>query len=156
MLRQMMWSAESGDSRFKKMMRDFIAAHLHKSASTESFYEIVERHMTPEMDLERKKNMAWFFRQWIYGTEIPRYTLEYSTSPAAEGKVLLTGKLSQSEVSDGFIMRVPLYVDLDGGRPVRIGSAAVRGNTSIDFKLTLPKKPKSVMVNAFYDVLARK
>jgi hypothetical protein len=136
-------------------MQDFVTTHLHKNASTESFLEVVDRHITPEMDLERNKSMAWFFRQWVFGTEIPRYKLDYTVTPAAEGKFLLTAKLTQSEVSDRFSMLVPVYIDWDGSRHVRIGSASIRGNSTVDIKIVLPKKPKAVVVNAFHDVLAR-
>ena len=34
---------------------------------------MVEKHMTPEMDVEGNHRIDWFFNEWVYGTEIPRY-----------------------------------------------------------------------------------
>ena len=30
-------------------------------------------------------NIGWFFRQWVLGTEVPRYEFEYSVKPDGEG-----------------------------------------------------------------------
>jgi hypothetical protein len=68
--------------------------------------------------------------------------------------VLLTGKITQSGVSDNFVMAVPVYVEFDAW-PQVIGSAEMRGSTtSKEFKVLLPKKPKRVLINVNHDVLA--
>jgi hypothetical protein len=97
--------------------------------------------------------MDWFFNEWIYSTEMPRYRLEYTLTPDGGGAIL-NGTLTQSEVSPNFKMRVPIYLDLDG-KLVRLGSASLIGNQSVPLQgIKLPQKPKRVLVNAFYDVLA--
>jgi hypothetical protein len=153
MLRMMMRDPQTGDKDFIAMMHDFVQSHLHRNATSESFRATVEKHMKPSLDAEGNQKMDWFFRDWVYGMDLPRYHLDYSVMPLADGKVLFTGKITQSGVSDGFIMRVPLYFDFDG-HPVRAGSATLRGNSSTDIKVTLPKKPKHVLLNANHDVLA--
>jgi hypothetical protein len=153
MLRMMMWDQKTGDDQFKAMMRDFVKSHFNQNASTESFKRVVERHMKPVMDLQRNGKMDWFFNQWVYGTEVPRYRLDYSLTPDAEGKVLLSATLKQSEVSDRFLGLVGIYVEIDG-KTLRLGQAAVEGSTPTEFKVKLPQKPKRVIVNAFHDVLA--
>jgi hypothetical protein len=110
--------------------------------------------MTPEMDLLGNKKLDWFFTQWVYGNEIPRYRLDYKLAPHEDNSILLTAKLTQSGVSDGFLMRVPVYLDFDGN-VIRLGSVAIQGNkTSQDFQVKLPKRPKRVMINTMQDVLA--
>ena len=80
--------------------------------------------------------------------------MEYSLTPADQGKLTLSGKITQSGVSAGFHMRVPLYVDFDGSLS-RLGSVGLTGNeTSPEFKVILPKKPKRILLNAHHDVLA--
>src|SRR5262249_10366637 len=86
MLRWMMYDPKTGDQRFKAMMHDFVKSHFNNNASTESFKAIVERHMTPEMDLDGTKRMDWFFANWVYGTEVPRYKLDYSLTADSDGK----------------------------------------------------------------------
>lgn len=154
MLRSIMYDRQEGDKRFIEMMRDFVRTHYHENATTEDFQRIVEKHMTPRMDLEGNKRMNWFFRQWVYGTEIPSYKLEYKLEPQSGGQVKLTGKVSQSGVSDGFAMIVPIYLDFDGN-VMRLGEAQVTGSTSTPpFEVMLPKQPKRVLLNARHDILA--
>jgi hypothetical protein len=154
MLRQMMWDEKEGDKAFIAMMRDFVKTHYNQNASTESFKAVAEKHMTPRMDLAGNKKLDWFFLQWVYSKEVPRYKLEYSLTPQSDGKTLLTFTLTQSDVSPGFGMPVPVYLDFDG-KMVRMGDIPMVGSsTSQEYKVPLPQKPKRVLINYHYDVLA--
>jgi aminopeptidase N len=153
MLRAIMYDGKTHDQLFIDMMHDFVKTYCHQNASTEDFKAIVEKHMTPMMNLDGNGRMNWFFNQWVYGTEIPSYRLDYSLSEE-DGKVWLRGTVAQSDVSPGFKMIVPLYVDFEG-RPVQLGQVRIAGNSSTkDFRLPLPKRPKRVLLNAEHDVLA--
>ncbi len=154
MLRQMMWDNKEGDKAFIAMMQDFVKAYYNQNASTEDFKRVAEKHMTAKMDLAGNKKLDWFFMQWVYGKEVPRYKLEYNLAPQPDGKTMLTFTLAQSEVSQGFAMFVPIYLDFDG-RMVRMGEVPIFGSsTSQEYKITLPQKPKRVLINYNYDVLA--
>lgn len=154
MLRQMMWDAKTHDDDFIALMHDFVKTNTNLNPSSEDFLTALNRHVNKSMDLEGNGRADWFFRDWIYGNEIPSYHLDYSLTPADQGKVLLTGKITQSGVSNNFVMPVPVYVEFDF-RPQKIGSVALRGSsTSGEFKVLLPKKPKRVLINADHDVLA--
>ncbi len=154
MLRAIMYSRETGDKRFIDMMHDFVKTHFNQNASTESFKRVVEKHMTPAMDLDGNKRMDWFFNEWVYGTELPRYKLEYTLATEADGKVMLKFTIKQSGVSERFKMLVPVYLDFDG-KWMRLGEATLIGNTATpEFKVKLPQRPKHVAMNAFHDVLA--
>ena len=39
---------------------------------------MVEKHMTPEMDLDGNHRMDWFFNEYVYGTALPSYTMQYA------------------------------------------------------------------------------
>lgn len=154
MLRSLMWDKETRDKDFIAMMHDFVSTGFNKGVTTEDFRAVADKHMKPGMDLTGDHTMGWFFKQWVYGTELPRYKLEYRLQPAEGGKELLTGTLTQSEVSNDFRMKVPLYAELDK-EMMRLGSVFITGNaTSAVFKIMLPKKPKRVGANLFQDVLA--
>ena len=157
MLRRLMFDPKNGGDRvFLTMMQDFVRTHYNKDASTESFKASVERHMTPAMDLDGNGKMDWFFNQWVYGIEIPSYELNYSLTSVDEGRTRLRGTISQAGVSDGFKMRVPLYVQVQG-KLILIGSSAIYGNESTpEFDITLPLIPENVVLNAYSDVLAKK
>jgi len=155
MLRMMMQDTKTGDQRFIETMQDFVKTYYGQNASTEQFQRLVEKHMDPHMDLAGDGRMDWFFKEWVHGTELPSYRLEYSLTPQAGGKLLLRGTIAQSGVSGDFWMIVPLYGDFGSG-PVRIGRLALLGaSTSKPFQLLLPQKPRRLMLDARHDILAR-
>jgi hypothetical protein len=150
MLRMMMYDQgkPSSDQRFQAMMKDFIKSNYNQNISTEDLKAVVEKHMTPEMDLAGNHTMDWFFNQWVYGTEMPSYRLEYQISGNT-----LTGKVTQSGVSPNFGMLVPLYVDFGKGF-VAVGKAKMIGNQTIDINIPFPDAPKRAALCALNDVLA--
>jgi hypothetical protein len=151
MLRMMMYQQnKGGDQRFQEMMKDFVKTHFNQPVSTEDFKAIVEKHMTPEMNVDNSGKMDWYFNQWVYGTQVPAYKLDYNVT----GDGVLSGKITQSGVTDDFIMLVPIYIDTGKGW-AKLGSARMVGNTSIDIKdIKLPIVPKRVAICAMNDVLA--
>ncbi|HJP92781.1 MAG TPA: carboxypeptidase regulatory-like domain-containing protein [Pyrinomonadaceae bacterium] len=151
MLRMMMYQqGKGGDARFQEMMKDFVKTYFNKQVSTEDFKAIVEKHMTKEMNVDNSGKMDWFFNEWVYGTQVPAYKLQYNVTPDG----MLSGKLTQSGVSDDFIMLVPIYVDMGKGW-AKLGSARLIGNSSIDISnIKLPAVPKRVAACAMNDVLA--
>jgi hypothetical protein len=152
MLRRMMWDPQTGDQRFSEMMKDFVKTNYNADVSTQDFQRMVEKHMTSEMDLERNRKMDWFFREWVYGTAVPDYKLDYRVDQS-QGKFTLIGNLTQANVDDSFKMRVPIYADMDG-RVRRLASVGLYGNSSIDeFRIELPSKPRKVMLCHLEDVL---
>jgi aminopeptidase N len=153
MIRMMMWDHTTGDRRFQQMMSDFIKTHYNKDVSTEDFQRAVEKYMTPSMDLNGNQRLDWFFNEYVYGTEIPRYNFEY-TLGSDGGKPFFSGKVTQSGVSDGFKMMVPIYADFGQGW-FRLGSANITGNRSVEIKnVPLPQQPKRMAICALDDVLA--
>ncbi|MGA8152281.1 MAG: hypothetical protein WB952_15115 [Terriglobales bacterium] len=156
MLRSMMYSLQDQepDTQFIAMMHDFVESHRDKAASTESFKAIAERHMTKAMNLDGNGRLDWFFDEWVYETQVPRYHFEYQTSPADGGKVKLHMTVTQSEVNDHFVMLVPVFADFGNGM-VRLGQLGIGGNSTRDLDLLLPSQPKKVVLNAYKDILER-
>jgi Carboxypeptidase regulatory-like domain/Peptidase family M1 domain len=153
MLRSMMWTAKDGDKPFMEMMQDFVKTYMNRNASTEGFMAVANKHVTPQIDLTGNHNLSWFFREWVYGTAIPKYKFESTVTQAEGGKWLMKATLTQSEVDDNFGMPVPIYADLDG-QIVRVGQVRMIGNSTNDkIQVLLPKKPKKVMINYYHDVL---
>ena len=107
MLRSMMYDINDKDKNFIAMMHDFVESHRDRPASTESFKAIVEKHMTKVMDIRGNGRLDWFFDEWVYGTQIPRYHFAYELSPAESGKVKLHITITQSDVDEHFAMPVP-------------------------------------------------
>ena len=156
MLRSMMWDSQQGDADFRAMMQDFVKQYANQTVSTEDFKSLVEKHMKPPKDMDGNHRMDWFFNDWVYGTDVPSYRVEYSLSGEKGGKPLLTGRLTQTGVSTGFRMIVPLFAAFAGGKTVRIAFVAMRGDSTRDFRVILPEEPKRILLNLNYDVLTDK
>ena len=55
------------DAHFEALMKDFCQTYGSGAASTEDFKAVVEKHLTPMMDLDKNGRMDWFFNQYVYG-----------------------------------------------------------------------------------------
>jgi hypothetical protein len=154
MLRSIMYSPDDHDKAFIAMMHDFVESHRERPASTESFKAIVEKHMSKVMDLAGNGKLDWFFDEWVYGTQVPRYRFEYQLVPADAGKIKLHLTVTQSEVDEHFVMLVPVFADFGKGM-MRIGQIAIAGNSARSTDVLLPVKPKTVALNVYKDILER-
>jgi hypothetical protein len=157
MVRMMMYDNRTGDQRFKETMQDFVKTYGGKSATTEDFKAMVEKHMTPEMDMEGNHKLDWFFNEYVYGTQLPTYKMDSSFDTGSDGDVVLSMKLTQSNVDDHFRMLVPLYLELADGKMFFLGRARLTGNNTVEQKVPLKglkTKPRQALLNYYDDVLA--
>jgi Peptidase family M1 domain len=156
MLRMMMWNPQTKDDAFKVLMHDYVHSFYNRPSSTEDFKEVVERHMTREMDQTGNGKMDWFFNQYVYGTYLPDYSLESSFAPI-KGGFQMNLKITQSNVDEKFMMPVPIYLDFGGGKIIKIGAARAVGNTTVPLSIPLngiAEAPKRVLLNYNYDILS--
>jgi hypothetical protein len=156
MVRMMMMDRKAGDQRFKETMQDFVKTYANQPATTEDFKAMVEKHMTPEMDLDGNHRLDWFFNEYVYGTALPNYKLDYSFENVPGG-LQFKLKLSQAGVDQNFKMLVPIYLEMNDGRLLTLGRARLLGNTGLEQTVMLrgwKEKPKRAMVNYYNDVLA--
>ena len=155
MLRMMMWdgSSQTPDARFIAMMQDFTKTYGGKVATTADFQRVVEKHVTSTGD----GKMDWFFNQWVYGTEVPRYKQDLKVAEGEGGKYRISGTVTQEGVSKDFRARVPIYVEFSKTESARVGMLPLVGETTVplDVQIALPKKPRRALINARGEVLAR-
>jgi Peptidase family M1 domain len=157
MLRMMLYDNRTGDAQFKAVMQDFTATYRGKPATTEDFKAIVEKHMTREMDLDGNHKMDWFFNEYVYGTQLPAYKIDYSFAADPSGDQVFSFKLAQANVDEKFKMLVPIYFELDNNKMLFLGRARLAGNTTVDEKVPLKglkTPPHRVVLNYFDDVLS--
>ena len=97
--------------------------------------------------------MDWFFRQM--GLRHPKCPpIGLNTNWLGDGGSTLSARVTQSGVAGKFKMLVPIYLDYGKGW-VRVGSARMTGNTTIDLKdEKIPPGAKRAALCAFDDVLA--
>jgi hypothetical protein len=158
MLRSVMYddhgAAGHHEQAFMDMMHDFMETHRDTPASTESFKAIAEKHMTKQMDLQQNGRLDWFFSEWVYGTEVPRYDFKYDVSAGDGGKTKIRAVITQSEVDDHFAMFVPVFADFGSGM-LRLGQVGIVGNSTQTVDFVLDSKPKKVALNAYKEILER-
>jgi hypothetical protein len=154
MLRMQLYDARNSDPDhiFKEMMHDYCKTFDNKPASTDDFKAVVERHMTPPMDLTGTRTMDWFFNQYVYGTGIPRYILKYTLENAPDGKKHLKGTITRSGVPDSWKDDLVLYGH-SGDSSMRLGiMGATHPTENID--AILPGKFDRISINDQEDTLA--
>src|SRR5207245_1307918 len=158
MLRSLM-RADNGsggnpDDAFIGMMHDFMEKHRETPASTESFKTVAEKHMTKQMDLQQNGRLDWFFREWVWGTQVPRYSFKYELQPGEGGKFKVQMEITQSEVDGNFAMFVPVYADFGQGM-MRLSQVAVVGNATRKVTFVVDRQPKKVALNIYKEILER-
>ena len=136
------------DARFLSMLREFVATYQGKTASTWDFKHLAEKYVTPALDLRRDKKLDWFFDEWVFGTGIPKYELEYTVEPEGDA-FIIKGTITQAGVPDGFIMPIPLYAD-----DALLGRVLV-GDSEGEFLFKVARKPERVVIDPRADVLAK-
>ncbi len=132
------------DAKFIAMMRDFVSTYAGENPSTQDFKKIVDKHF--------QANMDWFFNEWVYGTEIPHYDFSYSLKSGDKGQTILHVSLEQSEVSNSFMMRVPVYVQVQGV-PHRLGFLSITGSNTFAKDIPLPFHPEKVWLDDTHSIL---
>lgn len=142
------------DQAFIDMMKDFMELHRDIPASSESFKAVAEKHMTKKMDLQQNGRLDWFFREWVMGTQVPRYGFKYDVQPAEGGKFKVHTEITQSEVDEKFAMFVPLFADFGQGM-VRLSQVSVVGNSTRTYSFLMDRQPKKVALNAYKEILER-
>jgi len=134
------------DAQFFGLLKEFVDAYAGKTASTWDFKHLVEKRLTPAMDLKDDKKLDWFFDEWVFATGIPAYSLDYKIEANGNG-FAVAGGIKPTAVSDQFIMSVPVYADdrLLGRVPV--------SDTEGQFRFSVPTKPERVVIDPEETVL---
>jgi hypothetical protein len=115
------------DSRFTALLHTLNTKYAQSSLSTDQLQREVEAVMTPRMDLEGGHSIEWFFDQYVRGTGIPHYKVDFTTRHIEKG-FQVRGTLHQSGVPHSFIAPVPLYASLGPGRLVLLGTVISNGD----------------------------
>jgi hypothetical protein len=156
MLEMQFWTPQEQQEPFKRAMQKFVADYSGKAASTEDWKASMEKSMPKSLDLRGDGKLDWFFDEYVYGTELPHYTVTNEFS-VVDGETVVHLKLGQSNVSDKFMMRVPVYLQLQNGQTRRIFNVVMHGNGVLDQMVKLGKLPspaKAMMVNYNADILS--
>jgi aminopeptidase N len=131
MIREMLREpkTKNPDARFIAFLQTLQKKYAYRALSTNDLQHELEAVMTPSMGIESRHSMEWFFADWVRGSGVPHYKIEYATKKTEKG-FLVKGKLLQSGVPDSFVAPVPIYAS--GG--VYLGRVIASGrDTSFHF-----------------------
>ena len=145
----------NGDAFFA-MMKDFVERHRNKVASTEDFMTVANEHFvkTPIAQKYGLKDLNWFFRQYVYESDLPSYTMNYQLQDQPDGSCVMTGTLTQENAPEYWAMVLPVVFSLGEDRVARTTVAAVGPKTPINIKL--PRRPQKVELDPQEWVLSEK
>ena len=148
--------ANGNETAFLAMMKDFVEKHRNGAARTEDFWAVASAHFarTPIAQKFGLKDLDWFFKQWVYGTGLPMYSMEYEVKPNPAGGLLLTGVVKQDGVGPDFQMVLPLLMSFDGNQEARTTVRAAGPSTP--FEIKVPAMPRKVELDPFNWVLSEK
>ncbi len=137
--------ARNPDARFVGLLQTLVTKYAYRALSTDDLQREVEAVMTPGMDLEGGRSMQWFFEEWVRGTGIPHYRVEFSAHATEKG-YLVRGKLYQTRVPRSFIANVPLYAGGGAGSRTFLGAVMAAGpETSFHFLSPVP--PRRIVID---------
>jgi aminopeptidase N len=144
-----------GDAFFE-MMTDFVNRYRDGFASTDDFRKVANEHFarSPIAQRYHLNNLDWFFREWVYRSELPSYQMEYQLQDQPDGKILLTGTVTQNNVPDDWFMILPILVSFGGKQEAR-GTVYALGPKG-SFQIKLPARPTKVELDPHHWVLSEK
>jgi len=147
MLREMLRQpgAKDTDARFVALLHTLVSKYAYRALSSADLQREIEAVMPPSMDLEGDRSMDWFFEDWVRGTGVPHYHVEFSVQQSEKGFVV-RGKLFQSGVPRSFIAPVPLYANTGAGHPVQLGVVVAAGPETT-FHFTMQAAPNKILVD---------
>jgi hypothetical protein len=143
MLREMLRepSAKNPDTRFIALLHTLQTKYAYRALSTDDLQREIEAVMTPSMGIESRRSMDWFFADWVRGTGIPHYHIEYSSKRSEKGYVI-KGKLLQRGVASSFVAPVPIYSS-NGGYLGRV----IASGTETAFHFNSTREPGKLLID---------
>jgi Peptidase family M1 domain len=146
MLREMLRQpgVRNPDARFTALLQTLVAKYAYRALSTDDLQREVEAVMTPGMDLEGGRSMEWFFEEWVRGTGIPHYRVEFTVHNTEKG-YLIRGRLFQTGVPRSFVASVPLYAS-GAGHSALLGTVVAAGPET-SFHFVAPNLPRKIVID---------
>ena len=143
MLREMLREpgAKNPDARFMGLLRTLQTKYAYRALSAGDLQREIEAVMTPAMAIEGHRSMEWFFANWVRGTGVPHYRVEYSIKHSEKG-FIVKGKLLQHGVANSFVAPVPIYSST-GGYLGRV----IAGGPETPFHFVSTREPGKLLID---------
>lgn len=145
-------SGKDPDARFVGLLHTLVSKYARKALTTADLQREVEAVMTPRMALEGGHSMEWFFDEYVRGTGIPHYKIQF-TSHGSEKGFQIRGKLLQDGVPRSFIAPVPIYATTPiPGRTIYLGTVTTTGDET-NFTFTSAIQPHKLLIDPHMTLL---
>ena len=157
MLHYMLSNPTTGEGQpFFDMMTDFVERYRNKTASSDDFRQVVNEHFakSPIAQQYGFRNLDWLFAQEVYQTALPSYEMQYKLEDQPDGKVIISGTITQQNAPEDWIMVLPVRFSF-GGKQQAGGTVLVQGPSS-PFKIKLPMRPQKVELDPDHWIIADK
>jgi hypothetical protein len=89
--------------------------------------------------------MEWFFDEWVRGTGVPHYRVEFSAKATEKG-FLVKGTLTETGVPRSFIAPVPIYAVGAMNHAVYLGTVTAE-SVKTAFHFTTPTQPHKLLID---------
>ena len=123
-----------GTQKFNQLLRKFLEQYRNKNASIDDFERLASQ--------VAGRNMRYFFAQWVEGTGVPEFTVDYQIIRTRTGKFRTRGTLRQN--FENLNMPVELTLHSEGDSQTKILYLA---GTSEDFDFESKGQPVSAEVD---------
>jgi aminopeptidase N len=126
-----------GEDKFFKILQAYMASKkAYSNAITEDFQAIAEQVYGQKLD--------YFFKQWIFGENYPKYKFSWSSSPQADGTFKVKADVSQSSNTNPTFFTMPIQLSIPKG----LGDTIItvfNDKATQTFEFILKEKPSNVI-----------
>src|ERR1700752_1447281 len=157
MLHFMLSNPNTGDGQpFFYMMTDFVQRYRNQTASSDDFRAVANEHFARSAIAKKygMTNLNWLFYQSVYETALPSYELQYKLEDQPDGKILISGTITQQNAPENWVMILPVKLSF-GGKQEAMGTVLVQGPSS-PFQIKLPMRPNKVELDPDRWILSEK
>lgn len=129
-----------GKEKFDRLLRNFLEQYRGKSASIDEFEKLTTQ--------VNGSNMRYFFAQWVEGTGVPEFTVDYQIIRTRSGKFRTRGTVKQSLQT----LRMPVELMLRSEGDNQTTTTMIEGRSE-DFDFESNGQPLEVVVDPNYRIL---
>ena len=126
-----------GDDKFFKILQTYVdSRNAHGNALTEDFKVVAEQIYGQKLD--------YFFKQWIFGENYPKYKFQWSSQPLADGTFRVKTDVSQPTNTNPIFFTMPIQLRV----PIGLGDTIItvfNDKQNQTFEFILKVKPTSVI-----------
>jgi tetratricopeptide (TPR) repeat protein len=129
-----------GKENFNQLLRNFLEQYRGKNASIDDFEKLASQVAVV--------NLRYFFAQWIEGTGVPEFTVDYQIIRTRAGKFRTRGTVKQNLEA----LRMPVQLMLRTEGDTQTTTTRIEGKSE-DFDFESNGQPLEVVVDPNYRIL---